>query len=486
MNRRQTSALRPRLGVAQLEYEMMIGLETHVELSTNTKIFCGCPIAFGGEPNSRCCPVCTGQPGALPMLNQAVVEYAVKAGLALHCHIHSRSQMARKHYVYPDLPKGYQISQQEKPLCYDGFMNLSDGTKIRINRIHIEEDAGKLIHKDNAIFIDYNRGGVPLIEIVTEPDFRSAKQVREYLEELRLMMKYLHVSDCKMQEGSLRCDVNLSVRPRGSEAFGTRTEIKNVNSLSFIEKAIDSEYKRQIGLLKQGETIVQQTLRYNEATNCVEPMRFKEDSDDYRYFPEPDIPEIFVSQQEVEAMKRTLPELPSEKRNRYCREWGLSRQDSEQLTKYQKIAEYFEEMVHKTAEPKLCANVMLTHLFRFLNKEEEKEGAEFPLDSHEFAVVVHLIAEGTVPNQFLKQIVDTMMTQKKSFYDLFDPSEFVVDDRETEQAVLSVLAQNEKAVADFKQGKEKAMGALIGQVMRFTKGKADAKKVEEMIRHKLK
>lgn len=469
-----------------MEYEMIIGLETHVELSTKTKIFCGCPIAFGGEPNTRCCPVCTGQPGALPVLNKAVVECGIKAGLALHCEINQCSSMARKHYVYPDLPKSYQISQYDVPLCHDGFMTLSDGTEIRINRIHIEEDAGKLIHKDDAIFIDYNRGGVPLIEIVTEPDFRSAEQVREYLEQLRLIMKYLGVSDCKMQEGSLRCDVNLSVRPRNSENFGTRTEIKNINSLSFIEKAIHSEYKRQIALLKQGEKIVQQTMRYNEAINCVEPMRSKEDSEDYRYFPEPDIPDLFVSQQEIDAIKMTLPELPGEKQNRYCTKWGLSKQDSEQLTKYQKIAEYFEEMVQETKEPKLCANLMLTHLFRFLNNEEEKERADFPLASLEFAVVVNLIAEGTISNQFMKQIVDAMMTQKKPFNALFDQTEFMVDESETEKAVIYVIEQNEKIVADFKKGKEKAMGALIGQVMRVTKGRANPKTAEKLLREMLK
>ncbi len=469
-----------------MEYKMIIGLETHVELSTKTKIFCGCPIAFGGEPNTRCCPVCTGQPGALPLLNKAVVEYGIKAGLALHCKINHQSTMARKHYVYPDLPKGYQITQQEKPLCYDGTITLSDGTKIRINRIHIEEDAGKLIYKDDAIFIDYNRSGVPLIEIVTEPDFRSVKQVREYLEQLRLIMKYLHVSDCKMQEGSLRCDVNLSVCPRDSEEFGTRTEIKNINSLSFVEKAIESEYKRQVALLEQGERVVQQTMRYNEATNCAEPMRFKEETEDYRYFSEPDIPVLLISQEQIDKIKMTLPQLPEEKQNRYCTKWGLSAQDSRQLTKYQKISEYFEKMVQETGEPKLCANVILTHLFRFLNNEEEKEQADFPLSSLEFAVVVNLIAKGIISNQFIKQIVDTMAEQKQPFDALFDPSEFIVDESETEKAVIAVIGQNKKMVADFQGGKEKALGALIGQVMRETKGKADAKTVEKKLREKLK
>lgn len=463
-----------------MEYELMIGLETHVELSTKTKIFCGCPIGFGGEPNTRCCPVCTGQPGTLPRLNRAVVEYAIKAGLALHCNIGECSQMARKNYVYPDLPKSYQISQYDLPLCYDGFMTLSDGSTIRINRIHIEEDAGKLIHREDGIFIDYNRAGVPLIEIVTEPDFRSAEQVREYLEQLRVLMKYLGVSDCKMQEGSLRCDVNVSVRPKGSRELGTRTEIKNVNSLSFIVKAIDLESKRQISLLEQGETIVQQTMRYNQEQHLVEPMRSKEDSDDYRYFPEPDIPQIVVSQQQIDSIRDTLPELPQEKREGYCTQWGLSKQESEQLTREPKISEYFEEMVEKTGEPKLCANVMLTHLFRYLNDE-----GEFPVPSAEISTVVTLIAKGSVSNQFLKQIVDTMAEEKKPFYALFDLSQFTVDDAETENAVKLVLDQNEKAVADFKQGKEKAMGALIGQVMRLTKGKADAKTVEKMIRQKL-
>ena len=290
-----------------MQYEMVIGLETHVELSTKTKIFCGCTTAFGGEQNTHCCPVCVGLPGSLPKLNRAVVEYAVKAGLATNCQIATVSKMDRKNYVYPDLAKAYQISQFDYPLCLNGHITLSDGHTIRLNRIHIEEDAGKLVHEGGEIFVDYNRGGVPLIEIVTEPDFRSPEQVREYLEQLRLTMKYLDVSDCKMQEGSMRCDVNISIRPKGSDTYGTRTEIKNVNSLAFIVKAIQAEFERQVYAVENGEEIVQETLRYNEADNSTESMRGKEDSNDYRYFRDPDLPIVTVSQEEIDRLRDSLP-----------------------------------------------------------------------------------------------------------------------------------------------------------------------------------
>lgn len=470
-----------------MQYEMVIGLETHVELSTKTKIFCGCTTAFGGEQNTHCCPVCVGLPGSLPKLNRAVVEYAVKAGLATNCQIATVSKMDRKNYVYPDLAKAYQISQFDYPLCLNGHITLSDGHTIRLNRIHIEEDAGKLVHEGGEIFVDYNRGGVPLIEIVTEPDFRSPEQVREYLEQLRLTMKYLDVSDCKMQEGSMRCDVNISIRPKGSNTYGTRTEIKNVNSLAFIVKAIQAEFERQVDAVENGEKIVQETLRYNEADNSTESMRGKEDSNDYRYFRDPDLPIVTVSQEEIDRLRDSLPELPAAKAARYQQDWGISPKDCEQITRYAKVAAYFETMAELSGAPKLCANVMLTHLFRYLDNEEEKEAAEFAVSAEEVAKVIKMIHSGEISNNFTKKIIDAMMEQGKPFDQLFDKSEFAaVETGAIEPIVQKVIDGNEKIVADFKGGKEKAIGALIGMVMKETRGKADAKTVESMLREKMK
>ena len=298
------------------QYEMIAGLETHIELSTQTKIFCSCSTSFGSQPNTHCCPVCIGLPGALPVLNRRVVEFAVMAGLATNCRINTSSRMDRKNYVYPDLPKAYQISQYDRPLCEDGHLTLSNGRTIRITRIHIEEDAGKLVHADDNTYIDYNRGGVPLIEIVTEPDFRSVEEIREYLELLQLTMKTIGVSDCKMQEGSVRCDVNLSVRPMGCDTFGIRTEIKNMNSFSFMEKAVAYEVQRQIEVIESGGTVVQETRRYNESEGITEGMRGKEDADDYRYFREPDLVAIELQSEQIEALLSQLPELPQQRLRR--------------------------------------------------------------------------------------------------------------------------------------------------------------------------
>ncbi|HHZ02000.1 MAG TPA: Asp-tRNA(Asn)/Glu-tRNA(Gln) amidotransferase subunit GatB, partial [Tissierellia bacterium] len=290
-----------------MSYELVVGLETHVELSTKTKIFCQCTTEFGGEPNTHCCPVCLGMPGTLPKLNKKVVEYAVKAGLATNCKIRNYSKMDRKNYVYPDLPKAYQVSQFDKPICENGYITLSSGKNIRINRIHIEEDAGKLIHERGDTYIDYNRGGVPLIEIVTEPDIRSVEEAVEYIEQLRLIMKYIGVSDVKMQEGSLRCDVNISVRKKGEEKFGTRAEIKNMNSVNFIAKAIEYEFERQVDLLESGGVVEQETRRYDSDKNITESMRGKEDAEDYRYFREPDLVNIYVSEEDINKYKKELP-----------------------------------------------------------------------------------------------------------------------------------------------------------------------------------
>ena len=470
-----------------MEYELVVGLETHIELSTKSKIFCSCSTKFGGTPNTHCCPVCIGLPGTLPKLNKAVVQYAVKAGLAVNCTISNTSKMDRKNYVYPDLAKAYQISQFDYPLCRNGFLELSNGKQIRINRIHIEEDAGKLIHDNGDVYIDYNRGGVPLVEIVTEPDFRSADEVREYLEKLRLTMKYLGVSDCKMQEGSMRCDVNISVRKTGNLAFGVRTEIKNMNSLSFIVKAINSEFDRQIRTLESGGQIIQQTLRYNEATGRCEPMRDKEESDDYRYFREPDLPYVYISDEEINTIKKDIPELLDAKIQRYVTQYGISKTDAMQIVKYANIARLFEEMVSISNSPKLCVNVLFTHIFRYFEDDASKEISALPVTAQQIAEVVTMVDKGEISVNFIKKILEKMFETGKAFGELFNKNDFAaIESAELEQVIDKVLAENSKIIDDYRAGKTKAIGALIGMIMRETHGRADAKLAENIIKEKLK
>lgn len=469
------------------KYEMTIGLETHVELSTKTKIFCSCSTGFGADPNTHCCPVCIGLPGSLPKLNRAVVEYAVKAGLALNCHIANTSKMDRKNYVYPDLSKAYQISQFDFPLCYQGYVELSDGHRIRINRIHIEEDAGKLVHEAGDTYIDYNRGGVPLIEIVTEPDFHTVEQVREYIEKIRLTMKTLGVSDCKMQEGSLRCDVNISLRPEGQEELGTRTEIKNVSSVSFIVKAIEAEYERQVDALENHEKIIQETRRYSESSNSTEPMRDKEDSNDYRYFREPDLPYVRISNEKIDKIRKNMPELPDAKLARYMNELGLSREDALQFVKYPKLSQYFDTAVKLSGNAKLCTGIMLTQLYKFMETDEAKENAEINITAENMAEVAKMVSDGEIGNNMIKKIIEKMQETGKPFGELFSKEDFAVaSGDEIAGFVDEVMAANPQAVEDLKNGKMKAIGAIMGQVMRKAKGKANPQEVQSLIMSKIK
>lgn len=465
-----------------MDFELVIGLETHVELSTKTKIFCGCTTAFGGEPNTHCCPICVGFPGTMPRLNKQVVKFAQKAGLATNCEISHVARMDRKNYVYPDLPKAYQISQQFEPLCKNGYVTLSSGKKIGIERIHIEEDAGKLIHDRGQVFIDYNRGGVPLIEIVSKPDFSTSDEVVEYLENLQLIMKYIDVSDCKMQEGSLRCDVNISVRPCGSSEFGTRTEIKNMNSFSNIVKAIEFESRRQIDLIKNGHEIIQQTLRFNDVTGETSAMRGKEDANDYRYFLEPDLVTISTTSEEIAKLKAEIPELAYEKMNRYVEDFGLDVYDAKILVKFKKVASFFENSVKDTRMFKVCANLIISLVFSKLQNEAQKEEFAIKVSCSEMNKLLKLLESGKIKNNVAKKTLDQMLESGKKLDEILSEDDLKsLSNDELLQVCKEGVLQNSKAVDDFLKGKTKAVKAIVGFVMKQTRGKADALKAEEFI-----
>ena len=474
-----------------MTWETVIGLETHVELATKTKIFCGCTTAFGGAPNTHCCPVCTGMPGTLPVLNRAVLDFAVKAGLALGCSITKYSKFDRKNYFYPDLPKAYQISQLYLPICHDGAVPIQTaaGDKtVRIHEIHMEEDAGKLVHDPwiDQTRADYNRCGVPLIEIVTEPDFRTADEVIAYLEKLKETLQYLGVSDCKMQEGSLRCDVNLSVRPLGSAELGTRTEMKNLNSFKAIARAIDYEAKRQIELIEEGRRVVQETRRWDENKDATYAMRSKENAQDYRYFPEPDIPPIELTDEYLDGVRAAQPELAEGKRARYQAQYGLPEYDCKMLTSDKVLADLFEAAVALRADPKQAANWIMGEVLGALG-ERGMEPRDMKLTAPTLARLIALVAEGRLNRN----------TAVKVFAAVFDDDgdvdayvaahglEQVRDTGLVSEVVERVLAANPQSVADFKGGREKAFGFLVGQTMRELRGKADPKLVNAALRRRL-
>ncbi len=466
-----------------MRYELVAGLETHVELSTKTKIFCGCTTEFGGSPNTHCCPICIGLPGTLPKLNKEVVRYAIRAGLATNCEISRISKMDRKNYCYPDLSKAYQISQYDKPLCKNGYIELSSGRRIRLNRIHIEEDAGKLIHQKGDTYVDYNRGGVPLIEIVTEPDFRSVDEVREYVEKLQLIMRYIGVSDCKMQEGSMRCDVNISVRPEGQKEFGTRTEIKNMNSIAFMAKAIEYEQERQIDIIESGGSVQQETLRYDDATNTTSSMRGKEDANDYRYFRDPDLVTINVTDQEVEELEKTIPELPDEKLERYVEKLGIPESDAQLLVKYRRVAEYFERASEGTANPRTAANFIIGQIFRTIENESAKEEFDIPVSAESLRELIKLLDSKKIRMNLAKSTLDKMLETGKKVSELISEKDMGgLDEEATKKLCQEAVDANPNAVADYKGGKEKAVKAIVGYVMKNSRGKADAMKAEEIIK----
>ena len=472
------------------EYEMVIGLEVHVELKTKTKIFCSCPTTFGAEPNTQCCPVCMGMPGTLPVLNRKVVEYAIKAGMATNCTIARYSKQDRKNYFYPDLPKAYQISQYDLPLCEHGHLDIETSTgskRIGITRIHIEEDAGKLVHDDSGTFVDCNRCGVPLIEIVSEPDIRSAEEAVAYLQKLRATILYTGVSDCRMQEGSLRCDVNLSVHKPG-EPFGTRTEMKNLNSFQFIQKAIEYEYKRQVQAIENGEEIVQETRRFDEKTGKTFSMRRKEDANDYRYFPDPDLAPIEMSEQKLSELQAAIPELPDARKAKYMEQYGLTAYDAEMITGTPEMADYFEAAAAATAYPKQAANLILTEVFRLLAAEGE-DAARIPVSAAHLASLVTMTADGKINSSTEKKVLSDLWKSGDA-----DPESYVkehgleqISDRAVlESMVDAVIEQNPKLVADFKKGKTNALKSLVGQIMGKTGGRANPVIVQELIDEKAK
>lgn len=466
-----------------MKYELVAGFETHIELSTKTKIFCTCTTEFGGEPNSHCCPVCIGLPGTLPKLNRQVVNYGIMAGLATHGEIAEVSKMDRKNYCYPDLAKAYQISQLYAPLTIGGYIELSSGKKIRLNHIHIEEDAGKLIHEGTDTYVDYNRGGVPLIEIVSEPDISSIDEAREYVENLQQLMRYIGISDCRMQEGSMRCDVNISVRPVGSKVLGTRTEIKNMNSINNICKAMEYEFNRQVNIIENGGQVVQETLRYDDATNTTSSMRSKEDANDYRYFRDPDLVTIRVSREEVEEIKAKLPELPSDKCRRYVDELEIPQKDAQLLTKYRNISEYFDEAIKGVKSPKVVSNFIIGQMFSRTLTEKDKEAFAIATTPQQLNELVKLLDSGKIRNNLAKATLEKMLDSGKGALDFISESDMgSLDEYALTQLCSQALESNPKAVEDYKNGKEKAIKALVGNVMKNSRGRADAVAAEAKIK----
>ncbi|MBP3506101.1 MAG: Asp-tRNA(Asn)/Glu-tRNA(Gln) amidotransferase subunit GatB [Lachnospiraceae bacterium] len=472
-------------------YETVIGLEVHVELATKTKIFCGCSTAFGGAPNTHTCPVCTGMPGSLPVLNKGVVEKAIAVGLATNCTITKNCKFDRKNYFYPDNPQNYQISQLYYPICRDGKVEIEvDGKKkfVGIHEIHMEEDAGKLVHDpyDDSSLVDFNRSGVPLIEIVSEPDMRSAEEVIAYLDKLRLIIQYLGASDCKLNEGSMRADVNLSIREVGAEEFGTRTEMKNLNSFKAIARAIENERERQIDLLEEGKQVIQETRRWDDTKGYSYAMRSKEDAQDYRYFPDPDLVPIIISDEWLEEIRAKQPELRAEKQARYKEEYDIPEYDIDILTSSKKMADIFEETIALGAAPKKVSNWLMVETMRLL-KEHEMEADELAFSAANLAKLIQLVESKAINGTVAKEVFE------KVFAEDIDPEQYVEehglksvnDEGALRKVVEEVIAANPQSVADYRNGKEKAIGFLVGQTMKAMKGKADPGTVNQMLKELL-
>lgn len=473
------------------QYETVIGLEVHVELATKTKIFCGCSTAFGGAPNTHTCPVCTGMPGSLPVLNKQVVEYALAVGLATNCGINQYCKFDRKNYFYPDNPQNYQISQLYLPICHDGWVEIETAAgkkKVGIHEIHMEEDAGKLVHDEweDCSLVDYNRSGVPLIEIVSEPDMRSAEEVIAYLDKLRLIIQYLGASDCKLQEGSMRADVNLSVREVGQETFGTRTEMKNLNSFKAIARAIEGERARQIELIEEGKAVVQETRRWDDNKEYSYAMRSKEDAKDYRYFPDPDLPPVWIDDDWLEAVRKRQPELRTEKLERYKKEFDIPDYDAGILTGSKALADLFEAATAICHKPKKVSNWIMVETLRLL-KEHSMEPEELKFSPENLAKLVELTEAGTINSTVAKEVFE------KIFAEDIDPEAYVEahglktvnDEGALEEVIREIVKANPQSVADYKGGKQKAIGFLVGQTMKAMKGKADPGTVNKILKQVL-
>ncbi len=478
--------------MAAESYETVIGLEVHAELSTKTKIFCSCKTDFGGEPNTQTCPICMALPGTLPVLNEKVVEYAVKAGLATNCSISKDSKNDRKNYFYPDLPKSYQISQFDKPLCNNGYIEIEDDNgnakKIRILRIHIEEDAGKLNHNEfgGGSLVDLNRAGVPLIEIVSEPDIRSASEADRYLKKLKSILQYIEVSDCKMQEGSLRADVNVSVHKK-DEPFGTRTEMKNMNSFKSISRAIEYEKDRQIDEIESGNKIEQETLRWDDIEGKTFIMRDKENAQDYRYFPEPDLVAIKLSDEYIENIRKSLPEMPESRKVRYIEELGLSEKDSNIITSSKHLSDLFENAGRVCKNYKAVCNWLNSDIAKILN-EKELEPEQIPFTADNLAELVELIDKGTISSSIAKKVLDELFENPRKPSNIIEEKGWIQisDESQIKEVVKKVLSENEQSILDYKAGKDRALGFLVGQAMKQTKGKANPKMLNEMFIEELK
>jgi aspartyl-tRNA(Asn)/glutamyl-tRNA(Gln) amidotransferase subunit B len=468
-----------------MNFETIIGLEVHVELKTNSKIFCGCSTEFGAPPNTHTCPVCLGHPGVLPVLNKEAVDFAMRAAMALNCQIATDTKFDRKNYFYPDNPKAYQISQFDKPIGEHGFIEIEVGGKtkrIGITRLHLEEDAGKLTHVEDGSLVDFNRVGTPLIEIVSEPDIRTPEEAYAYLEKLKAIMQYTGVSDCKMEEGSLRCDANLSLRPYGQEKFGTKTELKNLNSFSFVQKGLEFEQVRQEKVLLSGGVIDQETRRFDEATKATILMRVKEGSDDYRYFPEPDLVKLHIDEVWKERVRAQIPELPDARKARYVGELGLPEYDAMVITATKAMADFFEATIAAGADVKQASNWLMGEVSAYLNAEN-KEIGDLPMTPEALAKMVQLIEKGTLSSKMAKKVFKELIEKGG------DPEKIVKekglvqisDEGALKDIIIPILDANEQSVIDFKNGKDRALGFLVGEVMKKTRGQANPPMVNKIL-----
>jgi aspartyl-tRNA(Asn)/glutamyl-tRNA(Gln) amidotransferase subunit B len=474
-----------------MEYDAVIGLEVHAQLNTRSKAFCGCSTAYGAEPNTQVCPVCLGMPGVLPVLNRRMVEQAILLALALNATIHHRSKFDRKNYFYPDLPKGYQISQYDEPLSENGYIDIEvnrETRRIGIRRIHLEEDAGKLLHQGEAgSLVDMNRCGIPLVEVVSEPDLRHPKEAAAYLTAIRQLVRYLGICDGNMEQGSLRCDANLSIHPRGSEEWGTATEIKNMNSIRGVERALTAEMERQITMKERGESVVRQTMLWDEVRQEVRPMRRKETSEDYRYFPEPDLVMLEVDDDWIETIRKTMPELPWDKRERFLRAYGLRPYDIGILTVEQDIADYFEALAKEVDDVRLSANWVMGELLRWI-KETRSRVADFPVTPHQLASLLKKIVSGELSQNLAKEVLEIMVHTGKDANSIVKEKglEKISDEASLEKTVIEVLGSLEEEVLRYRNGEERLFGFFVGQVMKATKGKADPKALQPILRKHLK